>query len=170
MQHIFSQQRQCSPSMFVDAIRLFPPSYRAFAVCCKHDRFDHEGFSMCFPSAICFVSRSDRFSTALLLWVSQAVFPVLSTQRVPSIPESGSKHDWRLYHDRLSRGVHREAHLLAAFSVSYPGAIRCNSAFFCYAYCVPMRRVVCSRSSDSSPYAYRPCTRKMLGMASSSCY
>jgi hypothetical protein len=61
--------------MFVDAIRLFPPSYQAFPVCGKHDRCDHEGFSACFPSAIRLVSRRDRFSPALLLWVSQAVFP-----------------------------------------------------------------------------------------------
>ena len=74
LQHIPSQQRPCSPSMFVDAIRLFPPSYQALAACGKHERFDHEGFSACFPRAICFVSRRDRFSPALLLWVSQAVF------------------------------------------------------------------------------------------------
>lgn len=75
LQHILSQQRPCSPSMFVNAIRLFPPSYQTFAVYGRHDRFDHEVFSACFPSAICFVSRRDRFSLALLLWISQAMFP-----------------------------------------------------------------------------------------------
>ena len=38
-------------------------------------KFDHEGFSAYFPSAICFVSRRDRFSPALLLWVCQAILP-----------------------------------------------------------------------------------------------
>ncbi len=42
--------------------------------------------------------------------------PVLDAQRVPSVPESGSKHDWRPSHDRSSHSVHREAHLCAAFS------------------------------------------------------
>lgn len=42
--------------------------------------------------------------------------PVLGTQRVPSVPESGSKHYWRPSHNRESRGVHCEAHLFAAFS------------------------------------------------------
>ena len=70
----FLNKDTCSPSMFVDAIRLFPPSYQALAACGKHERFDHEGFSACFPRAICFVSRRDRFSPALLLWVSQAMF------------------------------------------------------------------------------------------------
>jgi hypothetical protein len=42
--------------------------------------------------------------------------PVLGTQHVPSVPESGSQHDWRPSLDRDSRGVHCEAHLVAAFS------------------------------------------------------
>ena len=88
--------------MFVDAIRLFPPSYQALAACGKHGSFDHEGFSACFPRAIRFVSRRDLFSLALLLWVSQAVFPWLGTQLVPSVSDikSGSQHDWRPSHDR----------------------------------------------------------------------
>jgi len=61
---------------------------------------DHEGFSTCFPNAICFVSKRDRFSPVPLLLVSQACSPVLGTQLVPSVPESGSKHDWRPSHDR----------------------------------------------------------------------
>jgi hypothetical protein len=48
-------------TMFTDAIRLFPPSLQALAACGKHHRFDHEGFSAWFLSAICFVSRHDRF-------------------------------------------------------------------------------------------------------------
>ena len=62
--------------------------------------------------------------------------------------------------------VRREAHLFAAFSVSYPGAIRCHSACFCYTYFVPMRIAVSSGSSDSFPYAYRHSTGKMQGKVS----
>src|SRR5215471_6169574 len=36
---------------------------------------DHEVISTCFPSTIHLVSRCDRFSPALLLCVSQAMFP-----------------------------------------------------------------------------------------------
>ena len=64
-------------------------------------RFDHEGFSTCFPHAICFVSRRDRFSPVPLLWVSQAVFSLCWVLNVyhPFL-KSGSKHDWRPSHDR----------------------------------------------------------------------
>ena len=41
---------------------------------------------------------------------------MLSTQLVPTVPESGSKHDWRPSHDRSSHSEHRKAHLFAAFS------------------------------------------------------
>ena len=58
--------RRCDPSF-----PAFLPGFRSLRE--GDDRFDHEGFSACFPSAICFVSRRDRFSPALLLWVSQAV-------------------------------------------------------------------------------------------------
>jgi hypothetical protein len=64
------------------------------------------------------VSRRDRFSPAIFLCVSQAMFYCAGCSGVPSVPdsESGSTHDWRPSHDRSSRCVLCYAHLFAAFS------------------------------------------------------
>jgi hypothetical protein len=124
--------------MFVYAIRLFPPSYQALAVCWKHNRFDHEGFSACFPSAICFVSRRDRFSPALLLWVSQAMFPVLGTQLVPSaLNQEANTIGVLLSIDSPVEYTVRLTHL-PPFPATCPGAIRSWTVLLCYAECVPM--------------------------------
>jgi len=40
---------------------------------------------------------------------------MLVTQLVASVPEPGSKHEWRPSHDRWYRQVRREPHLLPAW-------------------------------------------------------
>ena len=66
------------------------------------------------PSALC--PGVTGFHQLSLYGSVRRCFPVLDAQRVPSVPESGSKHDWHSSHDRSSHSVHREAHLCAAFS------------------------------------------------------
>jgi hypothetical protein len=56
--------------------------------------------------------------------------------------------------------------VLPPFPVSCPGAIRCRTACFCYAFFVPMRRATRSGSSDSFPCPYRHCAGKMQGKIS----
>jgi hypothetical protein len=109
--------------MFADAVRLFPPSYKVLAAW--------------FPSAIHFVSRRDRFSPALLR-VSQAPFPVLGTQPVTFVPESGSKHDCVFI--TIGSTVDGIVRLtcLPPFPATCPGTLRSWTALLCYAGCVPM--------------------------------
>jgi len=76
MEYMLSHKGQFIPSIFVDAIRLFPPSFQAHAACSK---------SVTIQITRAFVPVSHvppalrpgvtGFSPSLLLCVSQAVFP-----------------------------------------------------------------------------------------------
>ena len=127
--------------MFVDAIRLFPPSYQALAACGKHGCPDHEGFSACFPSAIRFVSRRDRFSPALLLWVSQAVFSLCWVLNVYhpflTLNQEANTTGVLLTIDNPVECIVRLTYL-PPFPATCPGTIRSWTVLLCYAGCVPM--------------------------------
>ena len=76
MEYILSHKGQFTPSIFVDAIRLFPPSYQAHAACSK---------SVIIQITRAFVPVSQvppalrpgvtGFSPSLLLYDGEAVFP-----------------------------------------------------------------------------------------------
>ena len=103
--------------MSAGLLRLFPTSFPGLAACGKSKVVS---IKMAFPSVPWMPSAFCPSVTGFhLLYYSVSVrhcSPVLDVQHVPSVPESGSEHDWRPSHDRSSHSVHREAHLCAAFS------------------------------------------------------
>ena len=112
LQHILSQRRQCSPMRSVFSRLLTRRSQLAGSIRDSITRVFPPVSQV--PSALC--PGMTGFHQLYSYGSVRRCSPVLGAQLVPSVPKSGSEHDWRPSHDRLSLGVHRDAHLLAAFS------------------------------------------------------
>jgi hypothetical protein len=149
--HPFSK-RQCSPSYLADEIRLFPPSLQALAACGKAMI---SSITAAFPSVPYVQSaffQSDPSSPALLLGVHVAILPLclLLNFQQPLENLAVNTPPLLMTIERTGECTMRRI-CLPPFPVSCPGAIRCRTVCFCYAYCVPMRRATRSGSSDSFP-------------------
>jgi hypothetical protein len=117
---------------------------------------DHEGFSACFPCAIRLVSRRDLFSRALLLCVSQAVFPCAANYLVPSIlnQEAKTSHVLLTIDNPIQYIVRLTS--LPPFPVICPDTIRCETVLLCYAGCVPVTCSAHSLHRRKSEHNYAP--------------